>query len=255
MPCVAAGWRGGRPALTLGLAVVAFASGCRGTPDEPRLLTVSVASSLGPAMTDLAASFEAAHPDVEVALNLAGSSSLREQILAGAGVDVFAAADRQEMAPLAAADALATPPRPFASNRMAIAVRRGVPSGWSLESFAEPELLVGLCAQHVPCGRWAHEVLERGGVEPSVDSREPHVRALVTKVAEGELDLGLVYESDLLSAEVDSVAIPAEHNVVVSYPIAVLSEARVPEAARAFVTFVLAAPGQRVLARYGFGPP
>jgi len=42
---------------------------------------------------------------------------------------------------------------------------------------------------------------------------------------------------------------------VATYPIAVLSAAPHPAAARAFVDFVLSAAGRVILARYGFGPP
>ncbi len=116
--------------------------------------------------------------------------------------------------------------------------------------------LVGLCAEGVPCGDAARTVLAAAGVEPSVDTDEPNVRALATKIADGELDAGLVYVTDLL-ADGDLTGIPIldSVNVDVAYPIATIAEAADPDEANRFVDFVLSPPGQDILARHGFGAP
>lgn len=60
-------------------------------------VTVSAASSLTNAFKDIAANFEAAHPEHKVLLNFAGSGELLQQISKGAPVDVFASADQETM--------------------------------------------------------------------------------------------------------------------------------------------------------------
>jgi molybdate transport system substrate-binding protein len=51
------------------------------------------------------------------------------------------------------------------------------------------------------------------------------------------------------------VDIPEESNVVAEYPIAVLAGAPKPDAAAAFVEFVLSEEGQAILTAYGFASP
>ena len=241
-----------RPAL-LALALAAVTS-CSGSGDADRLL-VSAAASLTDALTELAEDYESTS-GTEVRVNFAGSSSLREQILAGAAVDVFASADVSDMDPLVSAG-LATEYRIFATNRLQIAVPIDNPAGISgLEDLANPALFVGLCALEVPCGSYGMEALDSAGVVPSVDTYEADVRALLTKVREGELDAGLVYATDVASdALVTGVDVPQEHNVLVSYPIAVMGTTANAEAATGFLEFALSDAGRTILSNHGFSIP
>jgi molybdate transport system substrate-binding protein len=88
-------------------------------------------------------------------------------------------------------------------------------------------------------------------------SLEENVRAVVSKVTLGEADAGIVYVTDVIAAgdAAEGVAIPADINVVAEYPIAITTEAPNPEAAQAFVDFVLSDDGQAILESYGFVSP
>lgn len=219
-----------------------------------RELLVSAAASLTDAFTDLEAGFEQDHPGIDVVLNLGATSALRRQILEGAPVDVFASADLPQMEEVAAAG-LSVQPTVFATNRLQIAVRRGNPTGvQGLADLADPGRVVGLCAVPVPCGRLALLALESAGVTPAVDSEEPNVRALLNKIAAGEIDAGIVYETDVLTEEgVEGIEIPPRHNQVNRYLIARLSESSDPEAGEAFVEYTLSPRGQEILTSHGFG--
>lgn len=230
----------------------------RAGADPERGVLVSAAASLTDVFGEIEAAFEAVHPAVDVTLNLAGSSALRAQILEGAPVDVFASADRANMERVAEEDELAREPRIFARNRLQIAVPPGNPAEVTgLGDLAREDLLVGLCAEGVPCGDLAREALDRAGVVAAVDTHEPDVRALLTKVELGELDAAVTYVTDVAAAtgEVEGVHILDRHNVTAEYPIAVLARAADPETARAFVVFVLSSDGRAILARHGFGLP
>lgn len=218
---------------------------------------VSAAASLTDAFAEAEAAFEAAHPGVDVVLNLGASSSLREQILEGAPADVFASADISNMDRVIAAGEVAGEAQIFARNLLQIAVPAGNPAGITgLGDFGRDELLIGLCAEDVPCGGFAREALANAGVSPAIDTNEPDVRALLTKVQAGELDAGIVYATDVNSADrgVEGVDIPDDQNVFADYPIAALANAPNPGAAATFVEFVLSAEGQEILAAYGFVP-
>lgn len=241
--------------MTRWLFVVAvLMSGCSGSGDSE--LVVSAASSLTDAFGDIERAFEDTHDQVDVVLNLGGSSALREQILSGAPVDVFASADAETMAELVAAGE-ASGSTVIARNRMAIVVPQGNPADIDgLEDLARSDLFVGLCAPTVPCGRLARVILESAGVEPSIDSEEPDVRTLLAKVANGDLDVGIVYVSDLAgNALVDGLDIPVDVNVSNEYHIAVLVNTPQPDLAAEFVKFVTSADGLTILADNGFLAP
>ncbi len=221
-------------------------------------ILVSAAASLTDAFAEIESGFEAAHPGTDVVLNLAGSSSLRTQILEGAPVDVFASADTATMDQVVEAGQVSGQPRIFARNRMQIAVPAGNPAGVAgLGDLADAGLRVGLCAEGVPCGDFARQVFEKAGVVPSPDTEEPDVRALLTKIELGELDAGVTYVTDVASTygAVEGIDIPDSLNAVAAYPIAVLSGAPHAEGAEAFVAFVLSGAGRVILARYGFSAP
>ncbi|MGD2071041.1 MAG: molybdate ABC transporter substrate-binding protein [Gemmatimonadota bacterium] len=219
---------------------------------------VSAAASLTDAFVEVESAFEAAHPDVDVVLNLGGSSSLRAQILEGAPVDVFASAGRDDMDRVVAAGRASGEPDVFAHNLLRIAVPAGNPARVDgLDDFADEALHLGLCAEDVPCGDFARLALRRARVVPALDTNEPNVRALLTKVELGELDAGITYATDVASARgsVEGIDIPGDVNVVAEYPIAVLAEAPNPGAAGTFVRFVLSGAGRAILAKHGFGLP
>jgi len=218
-------------------------------------ILVSAAASLTDAFAELETGFETNNPGVDVVLNIAGSSTLREQILEGAPIDVFASANIANMDQVVGAGLVEGPPMVFISNRLQIAVPRGNPAGVTdLADFANEELLIGLCAESVPCGALGRTALGAAGVVPTIDTNEPDVRSLLTKVEAGELDAALVYATDVASTGgVDGVMIPQD--VAADYSIAVLADAPNPTGANEFFDYVLSAEGQRILMDQGFVSP
>jgi molybdate transport system substrate-binding protein len=236
--------------------------GCAASDEPGRSLEgevlVSAAASLSDVFAEVETAFETANPGVDVLLNLGSSSSLREQILQGAPADVFASANTSNMDRVVAAAEVSGDPKIFARNLLQIAVPSGNPGHVTgLEDFADEELLIGLCAEDVPCGDFARVALKNAGVIPAIDTNELDVRALLTKIEAGELDAGITYVTDVLSTggAVEGIDIPEDLNVVADYPIASLAHAPNPEAAAAFVAFVLSDEAQDILDNYGFSSP
>jgi len=220
-------------------------------------LTIYAAASLGTAFDELATTFEQQHPGVDVKpIVYDGSSTLATQLIEGAPADVFASADEKNMQKVVDAG-LADGPRLFASNTLVIAVPKGDPGGvQSLEDLADPDLTVVLCAPEVPCGAASQTLLANQGVAVTPASLEQNVTAVLTKVASGDADAGLVYATDVReNADVESFVPAGASDVVNHYPIVSLTDAAGPAIAAAFVDFVLSSEGQEVLARLGFGGP
>ena len=240
----------------VGLVVAAIVAACA-APDTAEVV-VSAAASLDSVFAALEESFEDAYPGVDVVRNVGSSSLLRYQIVEGAPVDVYASADHVYMDLVEAEGLIESGPTIFAVNRMVIAVPSGNPGGITgLDDFTRSDLLLGLCAPEVPCGALAREVLNAAAVTPDVDTNEPDVRALLTKIEAGELDGGIVYASDVAvrGGAVEGIEIDRRHNVGVGYPIAVIAQGESRDYARLFVDHVLSAESRAVLTRFGFGTP
>lgn len=221
-------------------------------------LTVFAASSLTESYTALVDAFMDANPDVDVRLNFAGSAELVAQIAAGAPVDVIATADASSIA--AAIDALDAFDEPapqsvrFATSTLQIVVEAGNPLAiTSLADLADPDLVVVLCDESVPCGRYAAQALDASKVTLMPASREQSAKAVMSKVLLGEADAGIAYRTDVVAAgdAVTGIALPDALGVMVEYWMA----ARDSALAAAFAAFVLGTVGQETLASYGFGAP
>ena len=232
----------------LALSLLLVATGCAGR-DAPTRLEVSAAASLTDAFQDVAAAFEAQYAgrdEVEVALNVAGSATLVEQVLRGAPVDVVATADRRTMQRLVESGAVGHPV-PFASNTLVVAHPGDGPDRDAAD-LADPDLLVGLCAPQVPCGAAAAEALEAMGITPSPDTEDADVRTLLARLERGELDLGVVYATDLAAAD----RLAGEPLAGSRTTLVVAPAADAPAEAERFVDFVRSPAGTRILADHGF---
>jgi molybdate transport system substrate-binding protein len=227
--------------------------------DDAVEITVSAASSLTEAFTAIGEDLEA-ESGTTVVFNFGPSDGLASQIQEGGGVDVFASASPTWM------DAVEEEPglsgrTDFARNRLAVIVPADDPADISsLEDLARPGVKLVLAAEGVPAGDYAREILGNAGIAEeamaNVVSNEVDVKSVITKLLSGDGDAGIGYVTDVTPEVADQlrmVEIPAQVNVIATYPIAVLADSEHPEEAHAFVDFVLG-PGQDVLDRYGFMP-
>ena len=222
----------------------------------PQPLIVYAAASLNPTFDELATLLEQQNRGLDVQVTYDGSSTLATQIAAGAPADVFASADQNTMQPLRA-DGLTGPATLFAGNTLRIAVAPGNPLRIeNLADLARPDVITVLCAAQVPCGAASATLLANAGVALTPASEEQNVSAVVTKIAGGEADAGLVYATDVTAnpGRVEGVTTAGARAVVGHYAIAVVDGARA-EAAQAFVELVLSPAGQSLLAAHGFLAP
>ena len=230
---------------------------------EAQELTVFAAASLREVFQSIALTFEKQHPNLQVHFNFAGSQDLRVQIEQGAKVDVFASADWKHMKSLAN-QGLVTEPAVFARNLPVVVVPKNNPA--KVATFADlpkaTHLVVG--APEVPIGAYTETIFAAAEklngkafgekVRANVRSRELNVRQVLTKVAMGEGDAGIVYKTDAMTMpdKIQIIEIPSTINVVAEYPIASLEAAPHADLARDFVRLVLSKDGERVLTTAGF---
>ena len=119
-------------------------------------------------------------------------------------------------------------------------------------------IAIGLPAS-VPVGRYTQGVLQKAGLWAAIEPKmigAQNVRQALDYVARGEVDAGFVYATDAaLMPDKVKVALTVPTETTILYPIAPVATAPNAAAAQKFVSFVLSAPAQAVLAKYGFGKP
>ncbi len=221
-------------------------------------IVVFAASSLTEAFTDVATAFNVVNPDVKVTFNFAGSGDLVTQISQGAPADVFVSADDTNMKKLADAGEVAGDPVAIARNTFEIIVEKGNPRGIAaVADLANPELVVVLCAETVPCGNGAAKILKNSNVTVTPKSLEDKVKGVVAKVTTGEADAGIVFVTDVKAAgdKASGVEIPTDVNAVTNYAMAITKQAANAARAQTFIDFVSGSQGQAILAKYGFLAP
>ena len=222
------------------------------------IVTVLAAASLTETFDQLEQQFTEEHPGVTVQASYGASSTLARQIVEGAPADVFAAASTSTMKTVTDAGLADGQPAVFVRNTLQIAVPPDNPAQiTSLADLAEPEVKVALCEPQVPCGSAAQTALTAAGVAVTPVTLEQDVKAVLTKVRLGEVDAGLVYRTDVISAgsEVLGIDFPEARRAINDYPIVVVSDAPNPEAAAAFVELVRSPEGLAVLTKAGFTEP
>ena len=249
------------------MAVVGILAACSSPSGPQRNLTVFAASSLTDAFEEAGAAFQQERPNVRISFNFASSSTLRAQLELGAGADLFASADISQMDLLQTADALLDVPRLFAANSLAVIVPEGSDTVRTPIDLAGPGVRLALALPDVPAGAYALIALERMGASDGFDdgfyrravnnvaTQETNVRQVLARVALGEADAGIVYLSDVAGDRargVEPILLPQGHNVTALYPVAVLRDAREPELAKQFVSFLSSPAAQAILAEHGF---
>jgi molybdate transport system substrate-binding protein len=240
------------------VACLVTIAGCGGSSDASKPeLTVSAAASLKTAVTAYARGFDAA----TVRTSFAGSDELAAQIRQGVKPDVFASANTKLPDQLYA-EGLVEKPVVFAANQLVLAVPADG-KVTSLDDLARPGTTIAMGSESVPVGAYTRKVIdglpaaERKAILANVRSNEPDVAGVVGKIAQGAVDAGFVYVTDVQAAggELKAIDLPADLKPQVAYGVAVVKGAKHPEQAKAFVAGLLRGGGRDALDRAGFLPP
>ncbi|MDP9898141.1 molybdate transport system substrate-binding protein [Variovorax ginsengisoli] len=225
-------------------------------------IVVSAAASLTNAFQAIGQAFEKTHPGTKVTFNFAASGALLAQIQQGAPVDVFASADEDTMNRAAQARLLMDGTRvDFAQNTLVLIVPAQGAEPQKLQDLATPayrRIATGTPAS-VPVGRYTMEALNQTGLSAALAPKWIYgesVRQVLNYVARGEVDAGFVYRTDaLIERDKTRIALTVPTTPAVRYPIAQVAASRNATVGKDFVAFVRSAPGQQILADFGFSPP
>ncbi|MBK5226056.1 MAG: molybdate ABC transporter substrate-binding protein [Thermoleophilia bacterium] len=232
------------------------------TGSADQQLTVSAASSLKDVFTELGKNFESQHPGVKVEFNFASSGDLEQQIVAGAPVDVFAAASTKETDDLDSKGLIIkeTLIKPAGNDLVLVSLAAASTQINSINDLGQSQIkkiAIGNPAT-VPAGRYAQDTLTYfslwDNLQPKLVYGES-VRQVLDYVARGEVDAGIVYTTDAKSRTKDVKVVlttPAESHKPIVYPMAVIAGSKEEQLARQFLDLVAAKESQPVFEKYGF---
>jgi molybdate transport system substrate-binding protein len=227
-------------------------------PSISGTVVVFAASSLMATFTTLATNFEQAHPGVKIVPSYGGSDTLAAQIAQGAPVDVFAAASTTTMGTVTTAGDGVGTPLVFAKNELEIAVAPNNPDHIaSLADVTKSGVKLAICAATVPCGAAAAKAFAAAKLTPHPVTLEQQVSSVLTKLELGEVDAGIVYQTDVKSAgsKVLGVNFAEAASAINTYPIVVVRTGKNPTAGQEFVNYVVSPAGQEILQAAGFQQP
>lgn len=228
-------------------------------------IKIFAAVSLTDALHAIAAKYEPASGD-KLLFNLAGSNVLALQIQHGAPADVFFSADEAQMDRLAQAKEVDSDSRKdIVSNQLVAVVR--IDSTLSLKSLADlagpdvKRLALG-DPRSVPAGVYAKKYLENANlwtqIEPRVVPTE-NVRAALAAVESGNVDAGMVYQTDARISKKVRIAfvVPTTAAITIAYPAAIIQGAAQTEAAKHFLSYLQGPEAHAIFQQYGFiiAPP
>lgn len=246
--------------MTRLLVVLAAAAALAPNPAPGPPLLVSVASSLGDVMGDIARRYED-RSGQQVRLNTAGSNFLARQIVEGARVDVFVSADDTQMDVVERAGHVVAGSRiDLLTNRLVVVgppgTARRVAGPADLAAPTIRRLALGN-PDSVPAGVYARRWLERAGVWTSVASRvvpTVTVRAALAAVRSGRADAAVVYDTDARTdADVPVLyRVPEEAAPPIRYPAAV-THTRQADAAAKFLAYLSGDDAAAIFTAAGFG--
>ena len=238
------------------------------TAGQPVELVVFAAASLTETLTEIADTYEAAHPGVTLTFNFDSSGTLKTQVEEGAACDVFLSAAEKQLDQLEELGLVnAATRRDLLENRVTLCVPEGNPA--AIQGFddlagrlAAGDILLAMGNSDVPVGQYtqkffAHYGLDEGALASAgVLTYGTNVKEVTAQVAQGSVDCGIVYATDAYSAGLTVVdTATAELCGQVLYPGAVLAGSAHPAEAAAFLDYLSTPEAMKIFASVGFSAP
>lgn len=219
-------------------------------------ILVFAAASLSDALQEIGRNHEK-DTGTKVKFSFAASSVLARQIQEGARADIFFSADEEKMDALQKLGlAKNETRRSLLSNRLVVVVSRE--SELTLVGPADLKRARRIAVAEpatVPAGIYARRYLEAVGIWKSLKVLPTeNVRAALLVVESGNAEAAIVYRTDAVMGKQTRVAfeIPSHPEITISYPVAIMKEARNPTGAESFMAELRSPRGLSIFQRHGF---
>jgi len=236
-------------------------------------LTVFVAASMTESMNQIAEAYKKSAPDVKVLYNFDSSGTLKTQIENGAQCDIFISAGQKQMNQI---DIKADPKINtqkldlmmqdtrfnLVSNKVVLIVPKGH-NPKDINDFKDVVTdkvgIVSLGNLDVPVGQYSQEIYKNLGIWDKLKimnktSYASTVKEVLSQVAAGAVDCGVVYSTDAATSDaVDVVAeAPKGSHKPIAYPAAIMKSTKNLKAATAFLNFLKGPESTKIFNSIGF---
>ncbi|MDQ2087102.1 molybdate ABC transporter substrate-binding protein [Herbivorax sp. ANBcel31] len=246
-----------------------FLIGCNAFSKDDNFeeITVLAAGSLTESLTEIKENFENLQEEsVKININFAGSQTLKTYIQRGEKADVFLSANLEYMDALVE-EGFVDKYSVFAKNRLVlIKNNKSKYKVESLEDLYKEGLNIAAGNKSVPVGSYWNESLEialknkiisnyeKSKILSNIVTEELNVKDVVSKVLFGEVDVGVVYRTDVtegIKNEVEIIELEIFNDLYAKYPIALIIGDRESGLSEEFYEFILY-ESKDVLKKYGF---
>ena len=232
---------------------------------EPVELYVFAAASMTETLDEIIELYKDTAPNVTIVPTYDSSGTLLDQIQQGAECDLFISAGQSQMNTLDEENALLEGSRlDLLENKVTLSVPEGNPAGIeSFDQLAEKlksgDVFLAIGDSSVPVGQYTQKILAYFGLDEAslndagVLTYGSNVKEVVTQVAEGTVDCGIIYGTDAFSAGLTVVdTATAEMCGQVIYPAAALNISKHQEDAQDFLYYLRTPAAGDVLEAVGF---
>jgi molybdate transport system substrate-binding protein len=230
------------------------------TAAQDTKITVSAAISMKDVLGDTAQLYRRKAPEVQIDFNFGASGTLQRQIEQGAPVDIFISAAAAEMNALERKNLIIRDTRKdLVTNSVVLITPQGCAGVNNFQDLVRSSvkfIAIGN-PQSVPAGKYAQEVLTHFGLYQTLQAKlvfANDVRQVLSYVATGNADAGIVYATDARTSRevVVAAAAPEDSHEPVVYPVAIIAASHDPQAARGFEDFLFSSESAEPFEKYGF---
>ncbi len=224
-------------------------------------LLVSAAASLSDVAKDLTELYKKEKPNVDIKFSFGSSGALETQIEEGAPADIFISAALKQMNSLQEKGLLLQgSKKDLLVNKVVLISPKDTKIKLSKFQDAASDSVSRIALgepQSVPAGQYAQEVFTTLGIWDKVKGKGvfgSDVRQVLTWVENGDVDCGVVYQTDAIASEKINVVCeaPKDSHKPVIYPVAVIKNSKNQEEASRFIDFLTTAQAADVFKKYGF---
>ncbi|HUY32516.1 MAG TPA: molybdate ABC transporter substrate-binding protein [Pirellulales bacterium] len=251
-----------------GLLAATLAGGCGAperqtpvvaeTPATENLVFFAAASTREPVL-ELIAAFEREHAGARVRASFSASSTLAQQLAAGAEGELFLSAD-EAWARFLSEKRLAADQCPLLGNRLVLIVpagSQGVPKAPEDLLADDIERIALGDPRAVPVGRYAKRALTKLDLWERLKSKvvgAPDARRALAFVEMDSADAGVVYATDAAVSTRVRVAFEFDRDLTepIVYPLVLLEAGRDKPLARALFEFLQSGQAAKIFERHGF---
>lgn len=232
-----------------------------GTPVKTQVnITVSAASSLKDAMNELKDVYAKEKSEVNITYNFGSAGSIQQQIENGANVDLFISAAQKQMDALKEKGLLEDVTRKdLLGNSLVLIVPKDSSLTATFEELAMDKVKKLALGEPgtTPAGQYAEDVFKKFNILDKIKTKVIYakdVKEVLTWVETGNVDAGIVYETDAkASQKVKKIAdAPAESHKPILYPASVIKSSKNLDRAKAYLDFLSGDKGKVVFEKYGF---